>query len=95
VNARNGKAFSDSPAIEPGAVAGALETVLPRVAGRASVVRVELARRLAAQIDDPETAGYVLPKLSAELRAVLVELEDGRPENEAAAARRILAEVVG
>jgi hypothetical protein len=88
---RNGKGSAGSLPVRPGGVAAALEESLPAAAGRVSGVRVELARRLARQIDDEETAGYVLPKLSAELRAVLVELEGGRADGDPEqAARRIL-----
>jgi hypothetical protein len=76
-------------------VAAALEVWLAEapVSG-GNAVRAQLARRLAAQVDDPGTAGYVLPRLAAELRQVLDDLADEAGEvDEVEAARRILREL--
>ena len=89
----NGTASPASRRTHRDAIGGALEEWLPEVPGGTESVRAQLARRLAAQLDDPRTAAYIVPKLSAELRAVLTELEGVRPGVDFEQALRILEDV--
>ena len=76
-------------------ISAALEAMLPKSAKGVDAVLAELARRLAAQLDDQELAPYVLPRLVGELRAVLAEMGViEQRADEAADARRLLAEVL-
>ena len=62
------------------------------VAG-ADVVRVELARVLARELDDPEAPRYAKPRVAAELRALLAEMGLSQVDD-ADAVRRLLDEVL-
>jgi hypothetical protein len=63
----------------------AVEAWLEESRKGADLVRVELIRVLVATIDDDETPSYVLPRLAAEMRSLLAELEGERTEKTASA----------
>jgi hypothetical protein len=78
-----------------GAGAGVLATVEAWLAQReldgVDLVRAEVLRKLAAQLDDPELPSYVVPKASREVTLLLDAMEPAEPRDDAKLARELLA----
>jgi hypothetical protein len=77
-----------------GPIYGAVETWLSGELQGADLVRREMCRRLAAELDTGQTPAHAVPRLANALAALLVEIEDGRPPGRDIDVRGLLARVL-
>lgn len=63
--------------IEPDSVRGVLDSWLTEDLEGADRVRVVIARRLAAELDNPDLPAYVVPRITGALVAVVAQIDAG------------------
>jgi hypothetical protein len=65
--------------LQRGAVSGALEAWLPSPLEGADAVRLEICRRLAAELDTGSTPPHAVPRIANALGALLAQIEADEP----------------
>jgi hypothetical protein len=78
-----------------GAISGALEGWLgPGELEGADLVRREMCRRLALELDTGQTPAHAIPRLANAMAALLDEIENGRPQGREIDVRALLQRVL-